>query len=67
MTGEQHQPEFEKMPVSSTIGIIGYAGRHSAEIRTENRLCIEPRWQLGHLLHGRKRKQSPPTHRPSSL
>ena len=42
------------MSIATTIGVDGYFGQHSAEIRTENRLCIEPRWQLGHLLYGRK-------------
>ena len=56
MTDEQHQPIFEKMSIATTIGVNGCFGQHSAGIRTENRFCIEPRWQLGHLLHGRKRK-----------
>ena len=32
MTDEQHQPVSEEMPVSTTIGVIGYVGQHSAGV-----------------------------------
>ena len=43
------------MPISTAIDVNDYVTQHSAAIRTENRLCIKPRWRHGHLLHGRKR------------
>ena len=63
LTYEEKLPIFEKMPVSIVTSV--QVASDSAAQGFEPRIVffIEPRRQLGHLLHGHERKQPHPTHR----